>query len=372
MLPRQGIATPCHRGARLPDPGHVARDASPSGDCDRPPGSRASRVWWAQSVARDASPSGDCDLRKQLTSPSFLLSRCTRCFPVRGLRLSSFMGYPRCALEILLHEMLPRQGIATPRRAGRPPRCPGGLHEMLPRQGIATEPMLPYLGPIGSIVRCTRCFPVRGLRLDGPLEVPGPEAGVLHEMLPRQGIATSISKLFRSSTSLIVSCTRCFPVRGLRLLLALPHRLGVELGVARDASPSGDCDLGSFGWPEFSFGLHEMLPRQGIATRQGGFYRPPKRPRLHEMLPRQGIATVFSTGNGLPPSASVARDASPSGDCDRRFAARGARRRSGGPVARDASPSGDCDSTSLLIASLLETAMMVARDASPSGDCDQR
>ncbi len=139
-------------------------------------------------VARDASPSGDCDPRRQLHGfrhwagctrcfpvrglrpiyprPRGLALRrlsCTRCFPVRGLRHGHLVRADKVVRTTRLHEMLPRQGIATgPARPGEPPRPRRWLHEMLPRQGIATT---------GGAVRghprcggCTRCFPVRGLR----------------------------------------------------------------------------------------------------------------------------------------------------------------------------------------------------------------
>jgi hypothetical protein len=166
--------------------GRVARDASPSGDCDFIASS--SVMLPPIRVARDASPSGDCD---------------------KGVVLNHAGLHE-------LHEMLPRQGIATIRGLG--PTLVAGftlLHEMLPRQGIATLLSAPLLS----------------LTL------------TLHEMLPRQGIATP------------------FPPR----VVQEPHS-----AVARDASPSGDCDASMY------------APSSPGASR----------PKLHEMLPRQGIATL--------------------------------------------------------------------------------
>ena len=58
-----------------------------------------------------------------------------------------------------------------------------------------------------------------------------------------------------------------------------------------------------------------MLPRKGIATSGGRPGVADRMDELQEMLPRKGIATV------LPPheddiGPTVARDASPKGDCD--------------------------------------------------------
>jgi len=87
------------------------------------------------------------------------------------------------------------------------------LHEMLPRKGIATSCTIP--APRPALGGCTRCFPVRGLRLDR-------DCGGLDERhAPR--------------------CTRCFPVRGLRPQTAIAI-------------------------PTTNRRLHEMLPRKGIAT----------------------------------------------------------------------------------------------------------
>ncbi len=66
-----------------------------------------------------------------------------------------------------LHEMLPRQGIATFLLHGPDFSFPKQLHEMLPRQGIATYETL-----------------------HPPLE----QEPWLHEMLPRQGIDNRVPR----------------------------------------------------------------------------------------------------------------------------------------------------------------------------------
>ena len=135
-----------------------------------------------------------------------------------------------------------------------------------------------------------------------------------------------------------------------------------------------------------------MLPRKGIATLGGPERQLPPAPLLQEMLPRKGIATL-SVSWSFCSLSTVARDASPKGDCDRYpglpqlrllppsckrcFPERGLRRWLPGEtplefwllVARDASPKGDCDS--FPSARLQGHAVIpVARDASPKGDCD--
>ncbi len=163
---------------------------------------------------------------------------CTRCFPVRGLRPFHIPATQR-ERRPELHEMLPRKGIATrvasqgplnlegprctrcfPVRGLRPPNITAPhspitnfqLHEMLPRKGIATKRSWARLCascPHG----CTRCFPVRGLRRRAWVR-PTRENKALHEMLPRKGIATWWPR--RKLNTSFFSCTRCFPVRGLR------------------------------------------------------------------------------------------------------------------------------------------------------------
>ncbi len=92
------------------------------------------------------------------------------------------------AASYLLHEMLPRKGIATFGQEGGRDSPENMLHEMLPRKGIATKKNLALL--IGGFQRCTRCFPVRGLRQASfPQRIRRQETG-LQEMLPRKGIAT--------------------------------------------------------------------------------------------------------------------------------------------------------------------------------------
>ncbi len=245
--------------------GRVARDASPSGDCDPQALKPSALRKLLRSVARDASPSGDCD--PGLGPVGALPRGCTRCFPVRGLRHSPMPQGPMGATHGL-HEMLPRQGIATP--SG----CTPGPARACGR--VARD-----ASPSGDCDRAKK----RAAR---------EPSRVLHEMLPRQGIATQEVE-------------------------PRPQR-SAKVRVARDASPSGDCDFTSAVGHEDTarvMGLHEMLPRQGIAT--------PKRitrsffmasPLLHEMLPRQGIATFQRRARPMGRASGVARDASPSGDCD--------------------------------------------------------
>ncbi len=223
--------------------GRVGRDASPSGDCNRKRSKglqRWGRAWLdemlprqgiathhattpisshADGVGRDASPSGDCNRSPHPQS-----------FPCPSLALD---------------EMLPRQGIATsiPHQRPRTTLTLQRLDEMLPRQGIATPRITARAGALCS------------LKLD--------------EMLPRQRIATPDGDWDYVFKDEAVCWTRCFPVRGLRPTIWAPS--GNPTGfakVGRDASPSGDCDLPGLLIREKAEanGLHEMLPRQGIAT----------------------------------------------------------------------------------------------------------
>ncbi len=198
-----------------------------------------------------------------------------------------------------LHEMLPRQGIATSGSGPCPwwPACPC-CTRCFPVRGLRLHTRVHSHTP--CTLSCTRCFPVRGLRL---VMAPTSQYPLLSRKVARDaspsGDCDYLWPARPPPPGPWKGCTRCFPVRGLRPEFPCPLS-SHHNHVARDASPSGDCDhvvcRPSDGGHHPS--LHEMLPRQGIATPWLARTGPTSLTLLHEMLPRQGIATPGNAPHG--------------------------------------------------------------------------